>query len=173
MVEIIILYRAFIVSATTLIFWQAAILPVSVENKGNVNIDNHDNWSDNEKNFKNSTWQDWALIKIGLTVCLVFFICFIAFFLSLVFFFASSHSFDPPFRYSTELFRKHHIVNENVSVSEEVNHKNKRNADAEHQESQKTIESSILEKHHNKWNDNSDLAAESEEIKRCVLLKES
>ena len=62
MFKIIVFWGSFVISTTSLIFRKAAIFPMGVKNKGNVDVHDHNDWSDDEKNFKHTTWQDGALI---------------------------------------------------------------------------------------------------------------
>ena len=173
MLEIVVFLRAFVVSASALVLWEAAVLPVGVENKSNVDIDNHDDRRDHKQNLQHAPRQDWALVQVGLAVGLVLFVSFVAFLLRLVLRLGPSKCLNPPLRYPAELLGKHHVVNENVAISEEVDHENQRDSNAKHEKGEEAVECGILENHHHERHDHCDLGAEPKEIECCVLFKQA
>ena len=97
LLKIVVFLRAFIVGTSTLVLWQAAVLPVSVEYERNVDVNNHDDWGDHKQNLQHTPRQNRALVQVGLAVRLVLLICFVAFLLRLVLFLGPSKGLYPQF----------------------------------------------------------------------------
>ena len=93
---------------------------MSVEDEGEVEVDDNDQRRDHEEDLCCTTWKDGALVEVGLAVGLVFFISFVAFFLSFVLLLISTNFFSPFLRNPTYLICEDYVADKDVSIHEQV-----------------------------------------------------
>ena len=143
---------------------------MSVEDIGEVNVDDNDQRSNNKEDLHSATWENWALIQVGFAFCLVFFISIVALFNFFILIFSSTHFSRPFLRYPTNLICEQHVADKDVSVHEEVAEEDEGHAKAEKIQAKETIEPSVTYQAQDEGNQHCNLNHAANAIERPVLF---
>ena len=129
---------------------------MSVEDKGEVEVDDHNEWSDDEEHLEGTTWENWALILIGLALVVVLVIGVVAW-VGFFSFFLGAHEVSPLLGEPAEALGEEDAVDQDVLVSEEVDDGDQWLDEAEELKIQPSVEVAISDVHENDWHEHGDL----------------
>ena len=95
LIELFLVVWAVRVITSSLAFWKSRVDVMHIKNKGEMNVKDNHHRGDDEESLKDTTWKNWALIKVCFAIGLIFFISLVALFLSLIVFFRTTKSSNP------------------------------------------------------------------------------